>query len=76
MVVLRLTLRVWFNGRTSASQAEDAGSIPVTRSLGMFATNTPNDSPLRSQGSTFERKVDGILAKGEGGTHLKTPNQS
>ena len=25
-------LRVWFNGRTSAFQADDAGSIPVTRS--------------------------------------------
>ena len=24
--------RVWFNGRTSAFQAEDAGSIPATRS--------------------------------------------
>ena len=24
-------MRVWFNGRTSASQAEDAGSIPVIR---------------------------------------------
>ncbi len=23
-------LQVWFNGRTSASQADDAGSIPVT----------------------------------------------
>ena len=25
-------LRVWFNGRTKAFQAFDAGSIPVTRS--------------------------------------------
>ena len=25
-------MRVWFNGRTSAFQADDAGSIPVTRS--------------------------------------------
>ena len=25
-------MRVWFNGRTSAFQAEDAGSIPATRS--------------------------------------------
>jgi hypothetical protein len=24
--------RVWFNGRTSAFQADDAGSIPATRS--------------------------------------------
>ena len=26
------TKRVWFNGRTSASQADDVGSIPITRS--------------------------------------------
>ncbi len=25
--------RVWFNGRTSAFQADDAGSIPATRSI-------------------------------------------
>ena len=25
-------LRVWYNGRTSAFQADDAGSIPATRS--------------------------------------------
>ena len=25
--------RVWFNGRTSAFQADDAGSTPVTRSM-------------------------------------------
>ena len=25
-------LRVWFNGRTSAFQADDVGSIPITRS--------------------------------------------
>ena len=28
-------MRVWFNGRTSAFQAEDAGSIPATRSMFM-----------------------------------------
>ncbi len=27
------TMRVWFNGRTSAFQADNAGSIPVTRSI-------------------------------------------
>lgn len=26
-------MRVWFNGRTSAFQADDAGSIPATRSI-------------------------------------------
>ena len=25
-------MRVWYNGRTSALQADDAGSIPATRS--------------------------------------------
>ena len=25
-------MRVWYNGRTSAFQADDAGSIPATRS--------------------------------------------
>jgi hypothetical protein len=29
---LRHIMRVWFNGRMSASQAEDVGSIPITRS--------------------------------------------
>ena len=32
-------LRVWFNGRTEAFQASNAGSIPVTRS-----TKTPGQS--------------------------------
>jgi hypothetical protein len=27
-------LRVWFNGRISASQADGRGSIPLTRSIG------------------------------------------
>ena len=31
--------RVWFNGRTSAFQAEDAGSIPATRSMVVNANN-------------------------------------
>ena len=26
-------MRVWYNGRTSAFQADDAGSIPATRSI-------------------------------------------
>src|SRR6476620_3688958 len=30
----RIVRRVWFNGRTSAFQAEGAGSIPATRSIG------------------------------------------
>ena len=29
-------MRVWFNGRTSAFQADNAGSIPVTRSRKLF----------------------------------------
>ena len=29
----RLFAGVWFNGRTSAFQADDVGSIPVTRSM-------------------------------------------
>ena len=29
----RIVRRVWFNGRTSAFQAEGAGSIPATRSI-------------------------------------------
>ena len=34
----RIVRRVWFNGRTSAFQAEGAGSIPATRSIGwMFS---------------------------------------
>ena len=28
----RAITRVWFNGRTSAFQADDVGSIPITRS--------------------------------------------
>ena len=28
-------MRVWYNGRTSAFQADDAGSIPATRSSRM-----------------------------------------
>ena len=28
----KVGMRVWFNGRTSAFQADDAGSIPATRS--------------------------------------------
>ena len=31
--VERIVRRVWFNGRTSAFQAEGAGSIPATRSI-------------------------------------------
>ena len=31
----KVGMRVWFNGRTSAFQADDAGSIPATRSMFM-----------------------------------------
>ena len=32
LAIIRGYLRVWYNGRTSAFQADDAGSIPATRS--------------------------------------------
>ena len=32
--------RVWFNGRTEAFQASDAGSIPVTRSTEFTQVST------------------------------------
>ena len=35
-------MRVWFNGRTSAFQADDAGSIPVTRSRQNNRSNLQN----------------------------------
>ena len=36
----RIVRRVWFNGRTSAFQAEGAGSIPATRSIGWRPSRT------------------------------------
>ena len=35
--------RVWFNGRTSAFQAEDAGSIPATRSIIAYSKDCLED---------------------------------
>ena len=35
-VAIAVKTRVWFNGRTSAFQADNAGSIPVTRSIQHF----------------------------------------
>jgi hypothetical protein len=52
------TMRVWFNGRTSASQAPNAGSIPITHSIlpyqpshspsqaDIMPTPVPSSSPL------------------------------
>ncbi len=42
--VRRMAPRVWFNGRTSAFQAEGAGSIPATRSIERLPS--PNCHPL------------------------------
>ena len=50
-------LRVWFNGRTSAFQADDAGSIPATRSKGRLGRQ-PKPYEDFSQGE----KLPGFLA--------------
>ena len=39
--------RVLFNGRTSASQADDGGSIPLTRSRLLSIPSSLTDTPLR-----------------------------
>ena len=44
------TTRVWFNGRTSAFQADDAGSIPVTRSMNEQQARTASCPGLLSIG--------------------------
>jgi hypothetical protein len=38
--VERIVRRVWFNGRTSAFQADGAGSIPATRSIERMPSRT------------------------------------
>ena len=40
---LKIYLRVWFNGRTLASQARNEGSIPFTRSKRQYAENAFTD---------------------------------
>ena len=39
-------MRVWYNGRTSAFQADDAGSIPATRSSPVLKTWKKSDDYL------------------------------
>ena len=61
----KLTLRVWFNGRTSASQAEDAGSIPVTRSKGRSKSqnkSTPLECSLEKIGNYAAFQLSGPSA--------------
>jgi hypothetical protein len=50
----RILRRVWFNGRTSAFQAEGAGSIPATRSI----ERRPSRVTRRFEaGDPYSRKV-------------------
>jgi hypothetical protein len=61
----RIVRRVWFNGRTSAFQAEGAGSIPATRSigwmpsraLGRLADGDPNSRKLYCSHSSVGRAL-------------------
>ena len=61
----RIVRRVWFNGRTSAFQAEGAGSIPATRSigwmlsraLGRLADGDPNGRKLYCSHSSVGRAL-------------------
>ena len=56
-------MRVWYNGRTSAFQAEDVGSIPITRSqlplsrkLNMREWLSGRASPCQGEGREFESR--------------------
>jgi hypothetical protein len=51
--------RVWFNGRTSASQAESGGSIPLTRST--ICPATPSTMALQGFLSLNCHNYDGFL---------------
>jgi hypothetical protein len=61
----RIVRRVWFNGRTSAFQAEGAGSIPATRSIermpsrafGRLANGGPNSRKLYCSHSSVGRAL-------------------
>ena len=63
--VERIVRRVWFNGRTSAFQAEGAGSIPATRSIermpsravGRLADGDPNSRKLYCSHSSVGRAL-------------------
>gem|GEM_PF-3679648 len=39
--------RAWFNGRTSAFQADGAGSIPAARSISTFCGHLPTSKECR-----------------------------
>ena len=59
-----LVMRVWYNGRTSAFQAEDVGSIPITRSqlplsrkLNMREWLSGRASPCQGEGRGFESRL-------------------
>ena len=54
--------RVWFNGRTSAFQAEDAGSIPATRSI---IRTTLNGFWLEKVTAHIAQSVEHFLGKEE-----------
>ena len=61
----RIVRRVWFNGRTSAFQAEGAGSIPATRSIermpsrafGRLANGGPSSRKLYCSHSSVGRAL-------------------
>jgi hypothetical protein len=63
--VERIVRRVWFNGRTSAFQAEGAGSIPATRSIermpsravGRLADGGPSSRKLYCSHSSVGRAL-------------------
>ena len=55
-------MRVWFNGRTSAFQAEDAGSIPATRSI---IRTTLNGFWLEKATAHIAQSVEHFLGKEE-----------
>ena len=55
-----LCMRVWYNGRTSAFQAEDVGSIPITRlaiSLVLREWLSARASPCQGEGRGFESRL-------------------
>ena len=59
---MNIGMRVWFNGRTSAFQAEDAGSIPATRSI---IRTTLNGFWLEKVTAHIAQSVEHFLGKEE-----------
>ena len=59
---MNIGIRVWFNGRTSAFQAEDAGSIPATRSI---IRTTLNGFWLEKVTAHIAQSVEHFLGKEE-----------